>query len=1401
LVKGKKIIRLGGIICGLLLVAIWGAGLVLETRYTRDFLLARLHEKIPGHLLVEELGVNLFTGRLDIGGLRLLGPEKQELVRVKSLGANLSWSCLLAAQICLSSVSMVSPELDLQVLEDGSLDFLSAFAASDPSPAKEDSGGGLPFNILVDQFLLTRGAVSFKQPGKDMSIFISGVDILISDVNLLKAQGHLGIGFETGNISRQGATPLVLDPFQIQADFGDGGVSNILVRAGAEGLDLTLKGGIRDLLTLPFLDMTLESKMEMESLARVAGINYPFPRGEGTLDLSVHGTIDNPKVTCDIHSETLDFNTDTFRDLTLQWKMKDRQVTILPSGGESRMGNLSLTGTIDLARGFPDGFREPFDLDQIAYTLGASISEMQLSALPGMVPGREGRLTSKISLGGTGIDPQRMKADLTAELKAAGLRVGVAGEMDVTLHLDAGLDKQMVSVRSVRLTGPGAGLTGQGQLDIRKRVLSGTLGLKADDIGPLASLARVKGRGTIQATAEIEGSFLSPLVSLSALGSNLGINDFFLGDLAVKAGLEKSGRVIIDKFKMENPASFVTAQGWVDLSSRGKEGSVSLDVAVANLDLGKVSSAFLPPEDSPGGLFNGKIKVRGRLENPVVKAVITGKNLSYHQGRIQDLSARFGFSKGVLVVETLDLAHGKSSITGSGRANLLDAALTPIPDPEIQLSLRGNSVLLEDFFPDLTGHLSVDGQVKGTLSSMAGSLTIDGNSFVLGGQTIDRLSSQILFKGRNLEISKMEIQVAPGAVVTAKGQVSPMDQTLDLQLDSKNFDLTCLNLLEKPGVDKGRLSLNLSARGSFQDPMVKGEIGVRDLMILKEKQAPLDFLVDLKNRQLKVKGNLGPALEGTYDLDTRAFSAALDMEGTSLSAYFTLAGQPELTGKITGRIRAEGQADNLDRVRASADFSNLAVAYSGIPFVEIKNAGATFENGMLNLSSTRIELLEKGSFTVRGQGSLGGEVDFKGQGEIPLEIINPLVREIESATGLIRVNASLGGTLAEPKVSGEILFDKVGMALAGIEQDFKGVEGRIKLSQDKIEILGFKGYLDKGRFDLGGSLGLNQWAVKTIDLALNAHQLNLEIPDTMDLSLNCGVKFSGTDAASALTGEVVLLSGRYYKDVELDLLSAATQRTRKEALVNEDKPSDFLKNIGLNVNILRREPLLVDNNLAYLEISPDLTIKGTAAVPLLAGRAQVDSGRIFFQRSEFEVKKGVIDFLNPYAIEPMVDIEGESEIRDWTISLAVSGTPDNLAFSFSSNPSEQDGDILSLIAFGKTTRELRAADGGGRGASEGFLAGMVAGTLEKNLKDSTGLDHIEINTDDADNTGSQGVNVTVGTDLSREITVKYGVDVRNGETVHRVTTDYKLLEQLLMSGYQDTGGNFGGELKYRLEFR
>jgi autotransporter translocation and assembly factor TamB len=101
-----------------------------------------------------------------------------------------------------------------------------------------------------------------------------------------------------------------------------------------------------------------------------------------------------------------------------------------------------------------------------------------------------------------------------------------------------------------------------------------------------------------------------------------------------------------------------------------------------------------------------------------------------------------------------------------------------------------------------------------------------------------------------------------------------------------------------------------------------------------------------------------------------------------------------------------------------------------------------------------------------------------------------------------------------------------------------------------------------------------------------------------------------------------------------------------------------------------------------------------------------------------------------------------------------------------------------------------------------LLAGLVAGKLAENLKETSGIDRLEVEVDAADTPDdADEVKVTVGKELSRRLSVLYGVETRAGEAVQQVTAEYKILERLVVSAFQDTAGEFGGEMQFRLEFR
>jgi translocation and assembly module TamB len=323
------------------------------------------------------------------------------------------------------------------------------------------------------------------------------------------------------------------------------------------------------------------------------------------------------------------------------------------------------------------------------------------------------------------------------------------------------------------------------------------------------------------------------------------------------------------------------------------------------------------------------------------------------------------------------------------------------------------------------------------------------------------------------------------------------------------------------------------------------------------------------------------------------------------------------------------------------------------------------------------------------------------------------------------------------------------------------------------------------------------------------YQIPVSITDTMDLSANTTLKLEGAWKQAKLKGTVEIIEGFYYKDVQMDILhtlsgvaSELTRRKRVTTPKTVEVPSNpFLKNLRLSIAVGARNPIEVDNNLAEFSLRPDLLVRGPVYQPIITGRAAVEEGVVYYQNNRFIIERGVIDFINPQRTTPEFDIGSEVRVRDWLINLKVTGPPDALEFELSSSPPLDDQDILSLLLSGKTYNELVAGEGGNTRATARMLADLIVSQYGETIKSATGLDIIETVPSDPDDQGNAGVKVTLGKNLTERMQLKYNIEDRGGELEGRVTAEYRFLENIFLSGFQENTGAFGGALTYRLEFR
>lgn len=1376
---------------------------------------------------METLSMNFFQGRLTLTGLELESPEGKRLVRVKRLDLALSLAELLKRQIHIWAVELDSPVLDLTTAPDGSWDLVNALKAGNPSGNSGKSS--LPMNLVLDTFTLRNGSLTVSLPAEKAQVNLADIGIQIKDLNLKRAAAEFTADVGQGRLTWKDQV-LALENFESRARLLKEDLSRINVRGEVNGVSFTTIGGVADFLTHPVADLTLGIHLDLSKTADLAARFFPLqqdslpdPRLRGLMDMEIHvqGTLEHPKSRLKLTAKSLEAQGNRFDDLLLEARLVDRQLLVGPAAVTTQAGRLALEGRLDLTRVLPRGFggSEVYP-DRMTYDFALSSPGLDLTAMMPTQIGIRGMTGGRIQVKGTGISLAGLDAKIDANLNLDRLQVpGLAAPVAGPFLVSGRIREKVLEMESLSAQVNGGRMQGTGKLDMDTLILDARLEAGLEDIGLVSSVAELQGTGGLAVDARLHGPAAGPEIQASLSGSGLSVKGISLGDLDARVIQSPSGRMTLEQARLSGPDLHLTASGWMDLFRTGPDQAPPLPMEL-QVDLAQADMERLFHGNGLGGKVEGQANMRGTLTAPLVDARIRGSDLFFdpdqgkaearassrnkpEQVRLGNLDLNLGWQKNTLTLSQALLVNGTSRISGNGEVLFPGNRDETFQEtrPVIRLMLTGTNLELQDFWSQASGRLTMDGGISGNLDHPMGTLSLEGQDISVLESKIHGLVMQMDFTPEQVHLSKIGISTGRNGSANLTGRIFLADKGLDLKMTAHGLDLRQIWMDETFPLDRGTADGDFIIQGSWENPVAQGRLAVGDLMVRGQPLPAVDLNLDIRDRQVSVEGHAGPRLKGTYDWESKTFAADLSAESQDLFPYFRLAGLEQFNGILTGTLHAQGRTDALDQVRAWAQVDKLAMSMDGVDTAAVENATLSLENGQFRFPRTTVILGKAGRLDVEGKGGIKEGMNMKFSGTLPLDLISPWTEAITEPSGNIEVAGSLQGPFSKPMVQADLKFDHLAMTLSRLEQPLRNMSGHIRLDSRTMNIDQVSGFLGDGRFDLAGRVQWDHKAIQDLDLTLDAQELPIAIPGVMDFSLNTDVRLSRTGQGFRLGGQVVLLEGLYYRDVDLNLVSAATRQTRKVTPQEENQLPEHFKPIALDIKILARQPMIVENNLADLTISPDLILGGTAGVPVLSGRAQVEKGVIRYNHAEFEVNKGVIDFINPYRIEPRIDMEGQTQIRDWLITLAVSGTPDDLQLQFSSDPSEAHADILSLIAFNKTTRELRHSEGGSRLVPEEILASLMADTLGKNIKEVTGLDYFEVQTGDDAGDGTSRVNVTLGADLSRQIHVRYGVDIKDGKPVQRVNTTYRLLENFLMNGYQDTDGTFGGEFKFRLEFR
>ena len=542
-------------------------------------------------------------------------------------------------------------------------------------------------------------------------------------------------------------------------------------------------------------------------------------------------------------------------------------------------------------------------------------------------------------------------------------------------------------------------------------------------------------------------------------------------------------------------------------------------------------------------------------------------------------------------------------------------------------------------------------------------------------------------------------------------------------------------------------------------------------------------------------------IDGDLNLISNEINSDLSFQMMKLAPYLKPFDLTDFDGTIDGNGNFSGNINDLQNITADISLNTLLITYKQKKLLKADK----FKISKLEKhvkADTKIILLDEGIIDINGDIDLAANGKISLNSTIPLEIIKPFSDEfISYPAGNIKIEGEVVKLNEELKFNFSTILDGISFTDNSSGTKIENVNGQFTADNKSFQLEKLAGKIGEGNFLLTGKGGVKNYQADAYQFQLTTTALPINIPETMNLAFNSDISVKGKGGKAAVTGDIVLLEGSYYKDLEFNIFNSIRDKKREvsAAAPAEDKNGiSSLDSISINLAVSQREPFLIDNNLANLYLTPDLKIRGSFSTPIIEGRAEISEGQILFQKKEFIIQKGVIDFINPYKTEISLDIESVATIRDWEILLQIEGEAEMMKFVLTSTPYLDQGDILSLILTGKTVEELT---GGGEGEidTEMMLYEFLSSAVADDVKRETGLDIFQLSSDDEED--RESITLTLGKKLTDRLTLFYAIESEDGETVQRTSTEYKILENIILNAFQDTRGDYGSEIKYKHEFR
>jgi translocation and assembly module TamB len=396
---------------------------------------------------------------------------------------------------------------------------------------------------------------------------------------------------------------------------------------------------------------------------------------------------------------------------------------------------------------------------------------------------------------------------------------------------------------------------------------------------------------------------------------------------------------------------------------------------------------------------------------------------------------------------------------------------------------------------------------------------------------------------------------------------------------------------------------------------------------------------------------------------------------------------------------------------------------------------------------------------------------------------------------------SAAGTVSSPVLQGRLEVKNTFVSHNDFPSGLSDLNGVLLFDQNRIQIENLNGTTGGGTIALTGFASYQNGLLQ-MDIGATAQGVRLRYPPGVSSTANANLRLSGTSNAALLSGDILVT--KLGVTPGFDFGAYLEKSKRSIAVVGEDSLESHLR---LDVHVVTTPELQMQTAIAKLTGSADLRVRGTADHPVAIGRVSAnEGGEISFNGTKYRLERGEVTFSNPAKTEPIIDIQAATRVRDYDITVNISGdvTKSNgLKATWHSEPPLPEADVIALLALGRTREESAALQGSGSSGFGGEASNLLINealntAVSSRVQRLFGVSRIKIDPQGltSETNVVRGPQVTIEQQVASNLTITYSTNV-SVASQQIIQVEYNVTRNISIVALRDQNGVVSFDVKIR----